>query len=94
MTKKNQYGDNGWWKKTGDTLAHYFTEKLPLCGTAKFNSPDIGVQVKNCYDKRCKNCSKVRRNQLRARMNISASIMIGGKRTKFLIPFDDPKKSQ
>ncbi len=69
LTQKNQHGDNGWWKKTGDTLAHYFVKKLPLCGTRKFNNPDIGVQPKTAYDRRCKNCSKVRRNQLRARMN-------------------------
>jgi len=69
LTNKNIYGDNGWWMKTGDTLAHYFHFKLPLCGTNKFNRADIGVQPKTCYDARCKNCTKVRRNQLRARMN-------------------------
>lgn len=94
MINKNEHGDNGWWKKTGDTMSHYFFKKLPLCGTHKFNSQNIGVQQKTAYDKRCKNCAKVRRNQLRARMNFWSEMYQAEGNTLLKLVSHSPGKPQ
>lgn len=94
MISKNEYQDNGWWKKTGDTMSHFFTKRLPLCGTRKFNSRSVGVLRKTAYDKRCKSCSKVRRNQLRARMNFWSE-MHQAKENALIVPQShSPRKPQ
>ncbi len=68
---KNKFGDNGWYKIGPQAVPHFYFFQHTLCGVSVTSGNRDHLITSEDGLHQCKNCIKVRRNQLRARYNQS-----------------------
>ena len=94
LTERNDHGDNGWWKISDREYAHYFQDKRPTCGWSPIDLQTVNLKCADRFDRKCKNCTKVRRNRLIIRMNATQAEVYGDEHS-ITIPFShSPRKPQ